>query len=159
AQFAVSLFAEVDAPPEATLILDLRDNNGGDNTLNDTIVRAAIRSPKVWQPGRFFVLINGGTFSAAINLATLLERWTPVIFVGQPSGGSPNGYGDPKRTILPNSGLSLLVSTLFWQVSSPTDTRDSITPLLPVESTLSSLRNDRDADVELISSLTSKAVS
>jgi len=154
AQFADSLFAEIESTPNATLSLDLRDNQGGDNTLNDAIVRAAIRSRKVWEPGRFFVLINGGTFSAAINLATLLERWTPVIFVGQQTGGSPNGYGDPKRTILPQSGLSLPVSTLYWQMSNPTDKRDCITPLLPVEPNADSLRSGRDLGTDLIQSLT-----
>jgi len=158
-QFAESLFARVEATSNPTLVLDLRDNQGGDNTLNDSIVRMAIRAQKVWQPGRCFVLINGGTFSAAINLATLLERWVPVIFVGQPTGGSPNGYGDPKRTILPNSGLSLLVSTLYWQVSSPTDKRDCITPLLPVAPTAASLRNDQDLGLDLIRSLTKEPVS
>jgi len=157
-QFAESVFAELAATPNSTLILDLRDNQGGDNTLNDAIVRAAIRSPKVWEPGRFFVLINGGTFSAASNLVTLLERWIPVIFVGQPTGGAPNEYGDPKRVVLPESGLSLLVSSLYWQVSSPTDQRDSTTPLLPVEPTAAALRNGRDDSVNLIRALLKEPV-
>ena len=74
AQFAETLFATVDATPPATLALDLRDNRGGDNTLDDAIVRGAIRAKRLWEPGRFFVLINPGTFSAASNLVTLLER-------------------------------------------------------------------------------------
>ena len=158
-QFAESLFARVEAASNPTLVLDLRDNQGGDNTLNDSIVRMAIRARKVWAPGRCFVLVNGGTFSAAINLATLLERWAPVIFVGQPTGGSPNGYGDPKPTILPNSGLSLLVSTRYWQVSSPTDKRDWITPLFPVEPTAAALRNDQDLGLNFVGSLTKEPVS
>ena len=52
---------------------------------------------------------------------TLLERWTPATFVGEPTGDPPNGYGDPKRTVLPNSGLTVQVSTLYWQVSNPKD--------------------------------------
>jgi hypothetical protein len=159
AQFAESLFSEIDATPRATLVLDLRDNPGGDNTLNDAIVRAAIRSKKLWEPGRFFVLINAGTFSAASNLTVLLERWTPAIFVGQPTGGAPNGYGDPKCTILPNSGLSALVSSLYWQLSTPNDKRDSILPLLFVEPTLTSLRTDQDPAVKLVDSLLEKPIS
>jgi hypothetical protein len=159
AQFAKSLFSEVDAVPEAPLVLDLRDNQGGDNTLNDSIVRAAIRSKKVWEPGRFFVLTNGGTFSAASNLTALLERWTPAIFVGEPTGGAPNGYGDPKLTVLPNSGLSLLVSSLYWQLSAPNDKRDSIVPLLSVEPTVTSLRTNQDLAVKLVDSSGKKPIS
>jgi hypothetical protein len=152
AQFADSLFSAVDATPNATLVLDLRDNPGGDNTFNDAIVRGAIRSKKLWEPGRFFVVTNAGTFSAATNLTVLLERWTPAIFIGQPTGGAPNGYGDPKLTILPNSGLSLLVSSVYWQLSTPKDTRDSVLPLLPVEPTVTSLRTGQDLAVNLVES-------
>ena len=51
AQFAETLFATVDATPAATLALDLRDNRGGDNTLDDAIVRGAIRAKRLWEPG------------------------------------------------------------------------------------------------------------
>jgi hypothetical protein len=158
-QFAQKLFAEVESAPDAILVLDVRDNPGGDNTLDDAIVRGAIRSKRLWEPGSFFVLINPGTFSAASNLVTLLERWTPAIFVGEPTGGAPNGFGDPKRTVLPNSGLTVLVSTLYWQLSSPKDKREATEPLLAVRPTVASLRSHSDAALELVKSLTEEPVS
>ena len=159
AQFAETLFATVDATPAATLALDLRDNRGGDNTLDDAIVRGAIRAKRLWEPGRFFVLINPGTFSAASNLATLLERWTPAIFVGEPTGDPPNGYGDPKRTVLPNSGLTVQVSTLYWQVSNPKDKRDATAPLIPAAPTIASVGAHRDVALEVVKSLLDKPTS
>ena len=159
AQFAETLFATVDATPAATLALDLRDNRGGDNTLDDAIVRGAIRAKRLWEPGRFFVLINPGTFSAASNLVTLLERWTPAIFVGEPTGDPPNGYGDPKRTVLPNSGLTVQVSTLYWQVSNPKDKRDATAPLIPAAPTIASVGAHRDVALEVVKSLLDKPTS
>ena len=158
-QFADAFFAAAEATPDATLALDLRDNRGGDNTLDDAIVRGAIRAKKLWEPGRFFVLINAGTFSAASNLVTLLERWTPAIFVGEPTGGSPNGYGDPKRTVLPNSGLTVLVSSLYWQVSNPKDKRDATAPLIPAAPSVAAVRAHRDVALEVVDSLVAKPAS
>jgi hypothetical protein len=158
AQFADTLFAMADATPDATLALDLRDNRGGDNTLDDAIVRGAIRTKRLWEPGRFFVLINTGTFSAASNLVTLLERWTPAIFIGEPTGGAPNGYGDPKRTVLPNSGLTVRVSSLYWQVSDPKDKRDATAPLIPAAPSVAAVRAHRDLALNAVNSLLAKPV-
>ncbi len=159
AQFADKLFGEVEATPDATLVLDLRDNPGGDNTFDDALVRGAIRAKRLWEPGRFFVLINPGTFSAASNLVTLLERWTPAIFVGEPTGGAPNCYGDPKKTVLPNSGLTAQISTLYWQVSNPKDTRDATAPLIPAAPTVASVRSRRDVAIEVVKSLLKEPIS
>ncbi|MBK6490948.1 MAG: hypothetical protein IPF97_04295 [Sphingomonadales bacterium] len=44
--------------------------------------------------GGLYLLIGPQTFSAAQNLANRLERETLAIFVGTPTGGAPNHYGD-----------------------------------------------------------------
>ena len=90
---------------------------------------------------------------------TLLERWTPAIFVGEPTGDPPNGYGDPKRTVLPNSGLTVQVSTLYWQVSNPKDKRDAIAPLIPAAPTIASVGAHRDVALEVVKSLLDKPTS
>jgi hypothetical protein len=90
---------------------------------------------------------------------TLLERWTPATFVGEPTGDPPNGYGDPKRTVLPNSGLTVQVSTLYWQVSNPKDKRDVTAPLIPAAPTIASVRADRDVALDAVQSLLEKPTS
>ena len=67
------------------LVLDLRYNNGGDNTLNRAIVRRIIQSPSIDRHGRLYVLIGRKTFSAAVNLVSDLEQMTNAIFVGEPT--------------------------------------------------------------------------
>ena len=57
-----------------------------------------------------------------------LEQNTNAVFVGEPTGGSPNGYGDSRKLTLPSSGLTVRVSTLYWQPSDPRDKRDAIAP-------------------------------
>lgn len=150
-QLAADVETALAATPSPTLVIDLRGNTGGDNTLIDPIVRLAVRDRRLWQPGRLFVLIDGWTFSAAMNLANALQRWTPALFVGSPTGASPNSYGDARPLALPNSGLSARISTLYWQDAGPQDQRPAIRPDLPAPRTQAGLIGGTDEAMALIS--------
>ncbi|MDX6401114.1 MAG: hypothetical protein QOF27_1720, partial [Gaiellaceae bacterium] len=111
------------------VIVDLRNNGGGDNhTYVD--LRAALQ--RVAKTKRVVVLISRTTFSAAQNFATELEGIARPVFVGEPSGGSPNLYGDTVNTLLPVSGVQLRVAGRYWQKSKADDSRVAIDPEVPV---------------------------
>lgn len=116
--------------PGDRLVLDLRHNRGGDNSRNRALLHAIIRHPELQRPGSLYVLIGPATFSAAMMLALDLEKHTPAIFVGEPTGGRPNHYGDSRKLRLPHTGLTVRVSTLYWQYSDPRDARSAIEPHL-----------------------------
>lgn len=80
-----------------------------------------------------FVLIGRETFSAASYLTTKLEFNTKAIFIGEPTGASPNHYGDNRPLILPNSGLEVRLSSIYWQNSFPFDSRTATEPRLRVD--------------------------
>ena len=110
------------------LVIDLRENPGGNGAFNRVLLHALIRSNRLREPGRLFVLTGRRTFSAATDLCVRLEQETSAFFVGEPTGGRPNGYGDSRKLKLPSSGLTVRVSTLYWQPSDPRDTRDAVVP-------------------------------
>lgn len=151
--FAGALYAAIDADPGARLVIDLGGNPGGNNGLIDPLVRGAIERHALWRPGHLFVLTDGRTFSAAQNLVNAFERWTPAVFVGEPTGAAPNSYGDAKRIVLPESGLTVRVSSLYWQDSSPQDRRDTVSPHLPTASTAADLRAGHDPALAAIEAL------
>ncbi len=144
AQFADSLFAAFEAARADRLVLDLRDNVGGNGFLNRPLVQHLIREERLWQPGALWALVDRGTFSAAVMLAADLELRTPALLVGEKTGGHPNTYGDSRRTVLPNTGLTVRVSSLYWQLTGPGDRRDGITPHIPVEMRFADWRAGRD---------------
>jgi hypothetical protein len=144
AQFAVRLFAHVDSTGARRLILDVRGNGGGNNYLNQPLVHGIIQRPVLDRDGGLFVIIDRGSFSAAVSLATDLERETHTVFVGEPTGGAPNSYGDPTRVTLPGSGLVVRISTLYWQGSDPRDPRGFIAPDLPASPSWSDWVSHRD---------------
>ena len=150
AAFAERLFAFVDENPVDKLIVDLRRNRGGSNGLNRAILHGMIRSEKLRQPGSLFVITGGGTFSAAMMFSVDVARHTLPIFVGSPTGSSPNHFGDSRKIRLPRTGLTVRVSSLYWQYSDPRDRRSAIEPHLPVPTLLRDYRSGYDAPLETI---------
>jgi hypothetical protein len=103
----------------------------------------------LWEPGGLWALVDRGTFSAAVMFAADLELRTPALLVGEKTGGHPNSYGDSRRIVLPNSGVTVRVSSLYWQLTSPQDGRDGITPHVPVEMGFADWRAKRDRALEI----------
>jgi len=126
AAFAIRLMAFVHTHHVDALVLDLCRNPGGNGAYNKALVHALIREPKFREPGHLFALIGRRTFSAATMLCNELEKHTNAFFVGEMSGGKPVGWGDSKKLLLPSSGLTVRVSSLYWQQTDPRDARPGI---------------------------------
>ncbi len=128
-QFATRLAAAINQENVDRLIIDLRHNSGGNNTLLRPLLVALIGS-KLNHRGGIYCIIGPTTFSAAQNFVNRLESYTDVIFVGEPTGENVNMYGDPNHIQLPHSHLVMAVSHLWWQDKDPRDTRPATSPEL-----------------------------
>ena len=133
--FAARVEAAMRDPAVDRVVLDLRYNPGGNNSLYRPLLLALIRSERINRPGRLFVLIGRETFSAAQNLVNDLEYLTSALFVGEPSGSSPSHYGDSRRMLLPNSGLTVRISSVYWRDASGNERRPWTPPHLPADMT------------------------
>ena len=102
------------------VVLDLRLNGGGDNRTYEPLLTSMQR---LSDTTRLAVLTSRMTFSAAMQLVVELEQKTPATFVGEPTGGSPNQYGDAIVVELPNAGLNAHVATIAWQTAGASDDR------------------------------------
>ena len=142
-RFAHRLRDLVDSSAVDRVVLDLRLNRGGNGTLNRPLVRSLVGMRKLEGKGKLFVLIGRSTFSAAQFLVNDLEQYTDAVFVGEPSGGKANSYGDSRKITLPHSGLTVRVSTLWWQ-EDPRDSREWKAPDIAADLTSHDYRNNRD---------------
>ncbi len=130
------------ARPAEVLVLDLRRNGGGDNRTYGPVLRAAVRATEAGR--RLVVLIGRATFSAAMQLVVDLEQQTPAVFVGEPTGGSPNQFGDAEAVVLPEAQLVAHVATIAWTTAGADDTRLAREPDLAVPVESSAFREGRD---------------
>ena len=112
---AAAMFALIGQSKPKKLILDMRDNGGGDNTVGfSEIVKPVEALAGINAPGHLYVLIGPLTFSAAMNNAAQFQDETKAILAGQPIGERPNSYQEPRQFDLPNSHLVVRVSTRWY---------------------------------------------
>jgi hypothetical protein len=129
------------------VVVDLRNNGGGDNHLYGQLLEA-LRDPSIDRPGRLIVLIGRVTFSAAGNFATEVEAKTGAVFVGEAMGSSPNTYGDVRRTPLPSIGLDAYIASTYHQMSTADDPRITIEPDVAVPYSSDDYFGDRDPQLD-----------
>lgn len=147
-KFAELVKQEIIKRQPRRIIIDLRLNPGGEGYWNRFLVRALLRSDAAGEKDRFFVLIGRQTFSAGNMMAVELEKYAAATFVGEPSGGSVQGFGNHEPIFLPNSGLGVMIATKFYQNNGPNDDRPTITPQIPVQMTADDYGAGRDPVLE-----------
>ncbi|HET6649080.1 MAG TPA: hypothetical protein VFH79_02865, partial [Candidatus Limnocylindria bacterium] len=118
------------------LVLDLRQNPGGDNSTYGSLVDLV----KEWaeaHPGALTVLTDRVTFSAASNLSTEIEQRTDARFVGEAMGGAPNFWDDVRWVDVDDLPIPMRlgVSTIAWQFAPADDQRLTIDPDVAIEVT------------------------
>lgn len=126
------------------VIVDLRHNPGGNNFTYAPLLETLRELPR---RVRLIVLVGRATFSAAQNLTADLERLARPRFVGEPTGGSPNLYGDPASLQLPESGWNAHVATIYWEKSRPNDRRLALEPHVRVRYTATDFFSGRDPEL------------
>jgi len=150
AGFAAELAGALDKNPVDKLVIDMRNNNGGDTYLNQPLLAAIAGNPKVNRAGHLYVIIGRRTFSAAMNAVSYFGRFTKAIFVGEPTGGKPNAPGDETFFTLPNSGIAVNLSDRYWQGGWPDDFSDFRAPDISAPESFADYAAGRDAAMEAI---------
>jgi C-terminal processing protease CtpA/Prc len=148
AAFVKDVFAAVESVQAERLIVDLRNNGGGDSSLFEPFFRAFSNAARVNRKGRLFVVLGRQTFSSAILNAIDLRKRTPAVFVGEPTGGKPNHFGEVKTLKLPRTKLEVSYSTKYFQQSY--EDTPSLMPDVTIELSIDDYRARRDPVLEAI---------
>lgn len=109
APFLAQVGEAIAAQQPRHLVLDLRQNGGGDLTR----VRDFAESLPGRVPGRIAVLTSPWTFSAAISMLGYLKQVAPqrVHIVGEPVGDRLAFFAEGRPLLLANSGVAVLMAT------------------------------------------------
>ena len=119
---AGQLFKAIDEHPTERLVIDMRENGGGDFTLvREHLLPGLKQRPAINRTGHLFVVIGRDTFSAAMSNATDFRKETKAILVGEPIGERPNSYQENRQLVLPNSFLTVSYSTQYYKFQDKDD--------------------------------------
>ena len=146
---ATSLEADAAAHPKLPVVIDLRNNGGGDN-YTFAPLRRVVESIAEADPGRVRLITGRCTFSAAGNFVTDLlvgPQRAGIRLVGEAPGGGLNIYGDVEVVTLPASGIVVLISGDYHE-RAPDDDRLAIEPDRPVEVSWADYASGRDPVLE-----------
>ncbi len=98
------------------LVIDLRNNGGGNSELFRGFLTWLSTFKRLNCNGKLFVIVGRDTFSSALLNTYLLKFDTAAIFLGEPTGGKPNCYGEVKYLSLNSSGLYIRYSTKYYEL-------------------------------------------
>lgn len=144
-------FAEAVAAPDIErVIIDLRNNRGGDHSLTLPLFHEILRARKLGALGGIFVLTSPYTNSAAVTFASMLEKHTNAIFVGEPTAAPPGYNAEAEVFHLPHSRFEVELSRYRWVNSDPRDRRRWMHPDIEAPMTFAAYASSRDPAFEAI---------
>ena len=143
-EFLDKLFAFIEKNSVEKLVIDVRNNNGGNGELSYPLIQKIIKCEKINQRGKLFVITGRKTFSAAGICISLLEKHTHAIFAGEPAGTSPNFIGEEFEFELPYSHLRGNISDREHHYANAVDYRTWIAPAIYAAPTFKDFTNGRD---------------
>lgn len=132
-------------PDVERVVLDLRQNPGGDNRNNAVLVNVLVDLEASRPDVPIVVLTDRVTFSAAANLATEIEQATDAVFVGEAMGGGLNFWDEVAFLDLDALPVPMMVgvSAQYFE-RAPGDPRLTIEPDIPVPVTWADLARRTD---------------
>lgn len=110
--FLDELLATFDERGATRLVIDLRNNSGGDSSVLSTHL------PRLFEhcgADALRVLIGPTTYSSGMMNAHQLRTAGATLF-GEPTGGKPNSWGELRSFRLPRSGLAVFYSVKYFRM-------------------------------------------
>ncbi|WP_315120155.1 S41 family peptidase [uncultured Clostridium sp.] len=147
-QFTREMFDFIDNNKVEKLVIDLRHNGGGNSTIMNPFFKELKKREELNGKDKLYVVVGRRTFSSAILNALTFKNKTQATFIGEPTGGKPNHYGEVKELYLDNTGITVSYSVKYFK-NSKEDT-DSLMPDINVEPSIIDYINKKDAVIEKI---------
>lgn len=147
AEAAARLEHAIESQHPRLVIMDVRQNNGGNLSLLDPLIAVLSRFTGAPRPGRLVVLSGRHTFSAAQIFLGRAEHEARAEVAGEPSASKPNFVGEENAVALPWSGAIASVSNRYHE-SIPGDTRPWIEPRPKIYLSSNDYFNNRDPVLE-----------
>lgn len=127
------------------IVVDLRNNAGGDSSLFSPILSVLKTYKKTNNPQRY-CLINRRVFSSGVLNTYDIKNKLKAILVGQPTGQGVNHFGEIKILVLPNSKIEIQYSSKYFKLIN--DDSHNIFPDVFIEPKIEDIMNGIDPVLE-----------
>lgn len=144
--FNKEMFKVIDQKKIERLVVDLRNNGGGNSTILHPFLEEIEK--RDYLKDRLFIIIGRNTFSSALMNAIELKNQTKAILIGEPTGGKPNGYGEVKILLLKNTGVTVQFSSKYFELTE--GETDSLYPDIHIELSFLDYMNKKDPALEWV---------
>ncbi len=142
------MFEFVDAHPVERIIIDVRQNTGGEPRIGEPLIEALEQRPEIGERGGLFVLVGRRTFSAALTNAAQLRARAGARVVGEAPRGKPNNPSEGRDIDLDRTGTWATVSTQFVERDAALGDADYLPVDIPASYSFDIFRQDRDPMLE-----------
>jgi hypothetical protein len=110
-KFIHEMFDVIDEKRPDKLVIDLRNNNGGNYHRSEPLIEAIRARPWLNHVGKVWVITGRTTFSAASVTSIFLRQQTNAQLIGEPGRTDPNLSDNVEYMELPNSRLTIEYTT------------------------------------------------
>lgn len=141
------ILTQIDEKKPRKVIVDLRRNGGGSSILLEPLINGLAKN-EINTKESLYVLIGPATFSSALMNAQHFKTRTKATLVGEPTGGSPNHFGEVKTFTLPHSKCVVQYSTKYFKMTN--DNATTLDPHLVIKPTASGFFADKDEVLEAV---------
>jgi hypothetical protein len=145
--FNNELFNLIEAKKPQKIIIDLRNNSGGNSAILNPFLEK-LKKNYLNKKGSLYVLIGKNTFSSALMNAVDLKRNYKSILVGQTTSGNVNHYGETRGFRLPNSKIIVGYSTKYWEIWKGYN--GALRPDIEIRYSLKNFKNNIDEAIEYV---------
>ncbi|MDY4252813.1 MULTISPECIES: peptidase S41 [unclassified Clostridium] len=147
-EFTNDVFQVVDKNNPDKLVVDFRDNGGGNSAIFNSFLEAINEREDINKTGKLYAIIGRSTFSSAILNTMDLKKNTNATLVGESTGGQPNHFGEVKQLYLSNTNITVYYSSNYFKTTK--EDVDSIYPDKEVTLKASSFFEGKDDFLEAI---------
>lgn len=168
------MFIQISNARIRNLILDIRNNQGGDFEPGKLLLSYLLRQPVKYLPdskeyeiitpkekgfkGNLFILINGGSFSSTGILSSYLEFTKRGLFIGEEAAGNKVIIsGEPTDNILPNTKIQCELSTVKYVIRKTNNDGHGVVPIYNMTSSIENIIINKDITREFVLKLISKS--
>ncbi|WP_252229973.1 MULTISPECIES: S41 family peptidase [unclassified Clostridium] len=146
--FTKDVFNVIDTKNATKLVVDLRDNGGGNSRVFETFLDEIKKRENINKEGNLYAIIGRRTFSSAVLNAMSLRNETNATLIGEPTGGKPNHFGEVKTIHLSNVNIDVNYSSNYFKTSD--EDTDSIYPNVEINLKAESFFNGQDDFLEYV---------